>query len=204
MSQGTDPDPLELWGEFPIQTHIFRLMAFQIFSIVPNSASLERQFSILGLIKTKVRNRLSVNRLEQHSFIRQFLKTDHAQAGRKRKRSASMDIEDMFTHNLRIAASSEPEFTSDSQLSDSLLEEDNPDDTSQGSFSDALQSTTKYTLKELADCDPTLYNDFDSSNNALEEILNNLIHEEEDAPGEVELEENTITDVENLSAGDSN
>lgn len=62
--------PREFWNNFCGSSPLLRRFATKVFSIVPHSAPCERLFSTLGLIKTKPRNRLEVERLNMIAQIK--------------------------------------------------------------------------------------------------------------------------------------
>ncbi|CAG8669052.1 12305_t:CDS:2, partial [Cetraspora pellucida] len=52
-------NPRIFWTKFTGGSPLIRRFAIKVFAIVPHSASVERLFSSLGLVKTKLRNRMS-------------------------------------------------------------------------------------------------------------------------------------------------
>lgn len=60
--------------------------AIRILSVIANSASCERLFSLFGIIHTKLRNRLGHQQVDKIARLRLELQREHARAGRLRSR----------------------------------------------------------------------------------------------------------------------
>lgn len=60
----------DIWEKFCGSSPYLRRFAMKVFSIVPHSAPCERLFSILGIMKTKPRNRLAVDKLNMLAQIK--------------------------------------------------------------------------------------------------------------------------------------
>ncbi|KAF5207013.1 hypothetical protein FRX31_003398 [Thalictrum thalictroides] len=82
----------EFWENFFGGLPLLRRFATNVFSIVPHSGPCERLFSIFGLVKSKPRNRLEVERLNMLGQIRYDLASEVCI--KKPKSEDSQDVQD--------------------------------------------------------------------------------------------------------------
>ena len=68
--------PTVYWNHTKMSISVLGKLARKVFSIVPHSASNEQLFSSLGIIKTKIRNRMYPSTLSKIATLRHNLKTE--------------------------------------------------------------------------------------------------------------------------------
>lgn len=121
-----------------------RVFAMKLFSITPHNAAVERLFSQLTLSKTKIRNRMTVERMKMLSIIRSSLK-EHSKPSSTSSRSLALDQESSFS----IALEDDEDFSirpaDELSLEDLELTLDDNDDF-QGDF-DMYFDFAKYQLE---------------------------------------------------------
>lgn len=92
ITQETDIDIVRIWRQLdqPEKECKGRLqlvrLAIHLLSVTPNIASSERLFSEMGIIHTKLRNRLGHEKVRDTSVLKAALKRVHAEAGQSRRR----------------------------------------------------------------------------------------------------------------------
>ncbi|CAG8855731.1 38130_t:CDS:2, partial [Gigaspora margarita] len=69
-------NPRSFWTKFSEGSPLLRHFAIKIFAIVPHLAAIERLFSSLGLVKTKLRNRISPNLTRMLGILRYDLQQE--------------------------------------------------------------------------------------------------------------------------------
>jgi hypothetical protein len=83
--QKTDIDIVRIWRKLDTKVNSGRnslvQLAIRILSIIANSASLERSWSKLGIIHTKLRNRMALEKARKTSILADELKRRHVEAG---------------------------------------------------------------------------------------------------------------------------
>ncbi|CAE6515560.1 unnamed protein product [Rhizoctonia solani] len=89
--KGQDIDVVDIWGQldtgsFESGRNWLVKLAIRILSVVANSAGCERLFSTMGLIHTKTRNRLDLERVRKLVYLRGALQREQALLGWSRSR----------------------------------------------------------------------------------------------------------------------
>ncbi|KAI8995600.1 hypothetical protein BD414DRAFT_479987 [Trametes punicea] len=92
-----DVDVVRIWRSFktvnPRGGEAFASFAARLLSIVPNTGATERDFSKLGTIHTKTRNRLKAERVRKTVLIRDYLARSHPLPPRCPRNSSMTDSE---------------------------------------------------------------------------------------------------------------
>ena len=97
--------------------------AILILSFTCNSAGAERFFSITGNIKTKKRNRLSVEKLQKTSVVKLNLLSEQAQMGHRHKRlKRSFNIESRHSPS-SVSLSAAGGLAAEEETADMILDE---------------------------------------------------------------------------------
>ncbi|CAG8615920.1 5256_t:CDS:2 [Acaulospora morrowiae] len=97
-----DINPRIFWTRFTEGSPLLRRFAMKIFAIVPHTATIERLFSSLGIIKTKVRNRISPTLMGMLGMLRHDLqqRLPEKKSKAKDKNFINNDIEDTEDINI--------------------------------------------------------------------------------------------------------
>jgi hAT family C-terminal dimerisation region len=78
-------DLIELWRLLPTENPLVKL-AIRLLSFVPSSASIERLFSLMGDTKTKKRNKMKTQKLQDITYVKSDLRQRQAKNGTAQRR----------------------------------------------------------------------------------------------------------------------
>ncbi|CDO68373.1 hypothetical protein BN946_scf184815.g20 [Trametes cinnabarina] len=97
QARRVDVDIVRIWRSFetvnPRGGEAFASFAARLLSIVPNTGATERDFSKMGTIHTKTRNRLKAERVRKTVLIRNYLARSHPLPPRRPGNSSTTDSE---------------------------------------------------------------------------------------------------------------
>ena len=149
------PDPLVLLEEFEhpgsTRTSFFRL-ADRLLSIVANSATCERLFSVFGMTLTKLRNRLGTSTLSSLAELKMHIRGEHQENSTTKTR-----MKNMFDHRSKTHPHSTPQQPPQADPNPAQAEPDtNDSDVEMSSTSDsASASTSDPSLRHLIPTEAT-------------------------------------------------
>jgi hypothetical protein len=127
-----DRSPIQYWRLLDVKSPL-PSFAILILSFTCNSAGAEQFFSITGNIKTKKRNRLSVEKLQKTSVVKPNLLSKQAQMGHRHKRlKRSFNIESR--HSLSsVSLSTAGGLAAEEETADLILDESDGMEIGEGS-----------------------------------------------------------------------
>ncbi|CAG8817455.1 10483_t:CDS:1, partial [Dentiscutata erythropus] len=96
-------NPRNFWTKFSRGSPLLWRFAIKVFAIVPHTAAIERLFSSLGLVKTKLRNIMSSNLTRMLGMLRHDLQQGLPEVLKKRPKVNDQDFEDFMNSDVENA-----------------------------------------------------------------------------------------------------
>ena len=163
--------PREYWKKYlSLDIPIYKF-ANKIFSFCPHSASVERLFSILGITKSKMRNRMTIKTLSKIAIVRHEL-------NQERNKEKNYSNHEVIENDCKqVDESKEEQKSEEVQKNEISIFSDEENESSIFYDVEEIESSVFYNHEEIESS--VIYNDEENKNESVENQFNNVNNQNE-------------------------